>query len=135
MMKFLTVAFLGCALVACTSQSQVVPGQTVVNLPANLASLTVADLQAADVDAKAHGDAVASMCYEAVIPMIQVANSPVAPVGAVSAFQDLRDGVATSSGAQALLKQLEVPCGPLAVDVNLSLVDLIAKFAVAVKAV
>ncbi len=94
-------------------------------------AFSIADLKAADADAKAHSDTVASMCYEAVIPLIEkVQATPLtAPVGLVSAFQDLRDAKGLSNSSQTLLKQLEIPCGPLAADVNMDLVRLISKFA------
>jgi hypothetical protein len=102
---------------------------TAIDLPPHLAAITLADLDAADADAKAHGDGVAAMCYEALIPLIGAAQAPAAPVGLVSGFQELRDGVNGGLAARGLLKQLEVPCGPLAADVNLTLVALVAKFA------
>jgi hypothetical protein len=105
---------------------------TAIDLPAAIERLTLADLEAADTDAVAHGDTVAAMCYAALIPLVSTARAPAAPVGLVSAFQDLRDGVGSTVAATGLLKQLEVPCGPLAADVNLTLIQLVGKFAPAV---
>ncbi len=95
-------------------------------------AFSIADLEAANADAKAHGDVVASMCYEAVIPLVQkaVATPLTAPIGLVSGFQEIRDGVnlAQSSKGFGIVKQLEVPCGPLAVDVGMNLAQLVKKF-------
>ena len=130
----LTLSMFCISLAGCTNTNTVT--STINTTLQSVGGLTITDLQAADVDAKAHNDTIASTCYEAVIPLVQKAQSTSlkAPVGLVSGFQNLRDGISATQGAQGLIKQLEVPCGPLAVDVNLTLAQLIAQFAPAAAA-
>ena len=87
---------------------------------AKLAAFTLADLQAADADAKAQmpPDVTASQCYDyliAVIPTIKLPGfNPT--VGAVLAFQrgrDLANGVTLANGQ---LKSLNLACAALVID-------------------
>jgi Prokaryotic membrane lipoprotein lipid attachment site len=97
---------------------------------AQLAAFTLADLQAADADAKAQTppDVTASQCYDfliAVIPTIQLPNGA-QTVGAVMAFQRLRDinnGIGASGG---IMKSLNLACAPLVIDTQTTVNRLVA---------
>lgn len=91
-----------------------------------LAQFTVTDLQAADADAKAHKDTVASTCYEALIPVVQGLGSgtETAPVGAVSAFQAARDLSNTAHSIPATIEGLNVPCAPLVLSTQQTVLGL-----------
>lgn len=117
----LTLALAGCAG-APRQPAPINPAQVI----GQLKSFTVADLQAADADAKAHGDAVASMCYEALVPIVGNADLlPTAPPqGGFSAFQAGRDVVKGAQGLPQQVQQLNVPCAPLVLDVQQTLVRL-----------
>jgi hypothetical protein len=97
---------------------------------AQLASFTMADLQAADADAKAQTppDQTAYQCYDyliAVLPQIKLPNGG-STVGAILAFQrgrDLANGLNASQGA---LKSLNLACAPLVIDAQTTLNKLLA---------
>jgi hypothetical protein len=102
-------------------------GVTPATIQATVQKLTVADLQAADADAKAHNDTVAGTCYEALIPLVQSQESllPGAlPKGAVSAFQAARDIANGVQSGPSVLKGLNVPCAPLVLDAENTLIQL-----------
>jgi hypothetical protein len=101
-------------------------GATPATIQATVQKLTVADLQAADADAKAHNDPVASTCYEALIPLVQ--NQPPLlpgglPKGAVSTFQAARDIANGVQSGPSVLKGLNVPCAPLVLDAENTLIQ------------
>jgi hypothetical protein len=102
-------------------------GVTPATIQATVQQLTVADLQAADADAKAHGDTVASTCYEALIPVVQSQASLLpasSPQGVVSAFQAARDIANGVQSVPGVLKGLNVPCAPLVLDAEQTLIQL-----------
>lgn len=108
------------------------PTKGLAGIAQTLQKFTVADLQAADADAKVHGDTVAATCYEALVPIVQSQASPLpgaAPAGAVTAFQQARDGLNAVEGIPSALKGLNVPCGPLVVDAEQTLIQLGLKIA------
>jgi hypothetical protein len=75
-------------------------------------------------------DAVASMCYEALIPIVQsqapiLPDSP--PRGVVTAFQAARDVVNGVQSAPGVLKGLNVPCAPLVLDAEQTLIHLVSR--------
>lgn len=119
-MKRLLALALAATLAACAGASGgSSPQQT-------LAQFTVADLQAADLDAKAHKDTVASTCYEALIPIVQGLGSGTvtAPVGAVSAFQATRDLSNAALAIPSTIEGLNVPCAPLVLSTQQTIVGL-----------
>jgi hypothetical protein len=131
--RWLIAAALALGLAGCggTDPAGPVPGGG-NSLQATIQKLTIADLQAADTDAKAHSDAVASMCYEALIPIVQsqapiLPDSP--PKGVVTAFQAARDVVNGVQAAPGVLKGLNVPCAPLVLDAEHTLIQLGLKIA------
>lgn len=80
--------------------------------------IVLADLQAANADAQAHGDTIASNCYGYLITLKQAsANAPGigGVVGVVSGFQKLRDVDKVLTGANPAFAQA---CGPLAIDIQ-----------------
>jgi len=90
---------------------------------------TVQDLQAALADATAHGDTVAMTCYPALITLVQNATTTGAlpsamPQGGFSAFQATRDLANAAQGVPGTLKGLNVPCGPMALDAEETLMQL-----------
>lgn len=82
---------------------------------AAIAKFTVADLQAADMDAVANMDQAAHQCYQALIPVAQAQQNPgAAVVGAVSTFQRTRDMVKLVKGQGAIAQA----CAALKQDVT-----------------
>lgn len=119
-------------LAACQPQSSTSSASGLAGAEQALQKFTVADLQAADADAKAHGDTIASTCYEALIPAVQsqTANLPAAlPAGLFTAFQEGRDGIDAIEDVPAGLKGLNVACGPLVLDAEQTVVALGLKVA------
>lgn len=105
---------------------------TLGQVQATLQKFTVADLQAADADAKAHNDTLASTCYEALVPVIAaqpnlIPNS--VPKGVFTAFQEGRDGVTAIQAVPTALKGLNVACGPLVLDAQQTILALGLKVA------
>jgi len=97
-----------------------------------LQKFTVADLQAADADAKAHHDTLAATCYEALVPVIQAQPNLIpstAPKGLFTAFQEGRDGVNAIQAVPTALKGLNVACGPLVLDAQQTVLALGLKIA------
>jgi hypothetical protein len=145
-MKFRLSLFAALAFVlaACAGQTPqvsvqspvvVTPGATVAapaapqSQLAQLQAFTLADLKAANADALAQSppDVTSSQCYSFLIGFIPTLPSAQQgqTVGAVMAFQKLRDlknGVTNSGGA---LKSLNLACAPLVIDVQ-STVNLLA---------
>lgn len=125
MMKlFCTGALALCALAAAA------PAANAGDFWSSLFTFTHDDFQAADADAMAHNDSLASECWEGADAYLssEAANGtgfvpPGAPVGAASAFQAARDtvrsGLSVARNFQATGKlplPLEQACGPLFVD-------------------
>lgn len=96
------------------------PAPVQSNPLAQLATFTLGDLQAASADAKAQSpaDVTASQCYDFLIVLLPTlpSFSPGAQLGAVLAFQKLRDLQNGVSGAQGALKSLNLACAPLVID-------------------
>lgn len=121
---FCTAALALCALAAAA------PAAKAGDFWSNLFTYTHNDFLAADADAKAHDDTLASQCWEGADTYLsaEAANGtdlepPGTPVGAASAFQAARDtvkfGLSVARNFQATGKvpmPLEVACGPLFVD-------------------
>lgn len=90
-----------------------------------LLKTTQADLAAAKADADARGDSVASQCYGGISTYLS-AHGGAAPSlpsvkGVASGFQAARDAVKIAEAAQAnagIPPELELACGPLALDVQ-----------------
>ena len=96
-----------------------------------LQSFTVADLQAADADAKAQSppDTIASNCYEALIPIVQsnIANPFPTGLGGFQLLQKSRDALAIVANIQSPtgpLASLNVACAPLVMSVQNTLIQL-----------
>lgn len=105
-------------------------GASATSAQTALQQFTVTDLQAALADATAHNDTVAATCYTALIPAVQNLPSllPAArPKGGFSAFQAARDGINGLTGLPGQLKALNVPCAPLVLDAETTIVGLGAK--------
>lgn len=123
-MKRLLALLAIAALAGCSNLPIPVPGPTGTTTPVanvqGLAQFTVADLQAASLDAKAQvpPDVTAYQCYDflaTVIPTIQIPGGG-ATVGAFVAFQKARDLANGVSGIQGQLKSLNLACAPLVID-------------------
>lgn len=89
----------------------------------DLAKFTTDDLHAASADAKVQNppDVTASQCYDfladTMIPYVQgLVPSTTGTVGAVLAFQKLRDGAAGVVGKDPMLVKLNLACAPLVID-------------------
>lgn len=138
-MRYLAVAAVA-LLAACSSNNAPAPGASVTissagvsttpSAPATpaaptdplakLAAFTLSDLVAADTDAKAQTppDTTASQCYDFLIALIPTIQPPsgVTQVGAILAFQRLRDLKAGVTSSNGTLKSLNLACAPLVVD-------------------
>lgn len=130
-MKKLFALALACLLAACASNNAPVvkPKDTTptTNPLAQLSAFTLADLQAASADAHASNDQTAYQCYDYLIGVIPTLPSftPGSTVGAVLAFQKLRDlnnGLASQGGA---LKSLNLACAPLVIDTQTTINKLL----------
>jgi hypothetical protein len=116
----------GCAPAPAASAAPVagaVAAAPAANSVTQLQAFTVADLTAALADATAAKDTVAATCWAALIPVVQAqgATLGVLPVGAVSAFQKARD---VGVGIKVGLPALNVPCAPLVLDTQNTLLRL-----------
>jgi hypothetical protein len=84
----------------------------IANVNATVVKFTQADVTSAKNDADQHGDTVASSCYAYVLANLDAVNGDISlPVGAVSAFQKVRDGAQGlgSAASNAFL----LACAPL----------------------
>jgi hypothetical protein len=131
-----TVSLLAaCAVPQGTSQSSgaATNGSPVVELRTSLAQFTVADLQNASTDAKAHGDKLAAMCYDFLAAQITAQTSTPGSniTGAVSAFQRLRDRQSAIAGG--ISQDFQISCAPLLSDeqANLAKVGVLGVGAIA----
>lgn len=135
MLRKLLTVLVSLALAGCAS-GPALTGNASADLAANQASLTaalqnlskftVADLQAASADAKAHNDAEAAMCWDGLVPIVQSIGTggalPAVPkiAGGASLFQAVRDllqgGLGASAGTPVIVKQINMACGPLYVS-------------------
>jgi hypothetical protein len=144
-MKYLFLALIAAvALTGCAGQTPQVSVQSPVVVTsgataaapaapqsqlAQLQAFTLADLKAANADALAQTppDVTSSQCYTFLINFIPTlpTSQQGQTVGAVMAFQkvrDLKNGVTNSGGA---LKSLNLACAPLVIDVQTT-VNLLA---------
>lgn len=128
-MNRILLVLVALSLAACAGQTPAVSLQSPVTVTASapaqdplaqLQAFTVADLQAASADAKAQTppDTTASQCYDFLAVALPKLQGPQTgkTVGAVLAFQKLRDlhnGATSQSGA---LKNLNLACAPLVID-------------------
>jgi hypothetical protein len=89
----------------------------------------LADLQAANADALAQTppDTTSSQCYAFLINVIPTLPnfSASKPVGAIMAFQKLRDLKNGATNSSGVLKSLNLACAPLVIDVQTT-VNLLA---------
>ncbi len=120
----------GCATVAPTGNVaqdlvalQAEQQKQVAEFLTKLSAFTIADLQAASADAKAHNDPEFAMCWDGLQPIVTAiqaqGGNPLGftpPKGAASLIQAVRDimqGAGTASGATPLIvKQVNMACGP-----------------------
>ena len=104
-------------LAGCTAQSNASLNASL----AKLASVTIADLNAAAADAGQHGDVLAAVCYPPLANWVMTmqAQAPItAPAGAFSAFQQTRDvykGL-TTGGFAAVPNSVKLGCSALYLD-------------------
>ena len=122
-----TVSLLAaCAVPQDTSQSTGTStnGSPIAELRTSLAQFTVADLQNASTDAKAHGDKLAAMCYDFLAAQLTAQTSTPGSniTGAVSAFQRLRD--LQSAIAGGISQDFQINCAPLLSDEQANLAKL-----------
>ena len=120
-------------LIACTQQQQ---ANTDINAAlAKLASVTIADLNAAAADAQAHGDVLAVACYPALanwVMTLQQAHGgqSAVPVGAFDAFQHARDAykgfTGASGGLAAVPNSVKLGCSALYLDAKGDVLSFIA---------
>lgn len=108
------------ALGGCASTT---PGGTATSPVAALQQFTLTDAQNALADAQANHDTVAANCYVALAAAIKAqAPATAVPVsGVLSAFQKLRD---LQQGVQVGLPALNIPCAPLVLDTQQTLLKL-----------
>jgi len=91
---------------------------------AQIATFTVADLQAASADAAAQvpPDVTARLCYDYLAGLIPTIKAPGGQtVGAFVAFQKARDLARGTSAAGGWLTAFNIACAALATDVRLTL--------------
>ena len=122
-----TVSLLAaCAVPQDTSQSTGTStnGSPIAELRTSLAQFTVADLQNASTDAKAHGDKLAAMCYDFLAGQLTAqTRTPGSNIaGAVSAFQRLRDLQNAITGG--ISQDFQINCAPLLSDEQANLAKL-----------
>jgi hypothetical protein len=121
-------------LSACSGQVQVSapattsPIVTSTDPLAQLKAFTLSDLTAATADAHATGDQTAYQCYDYLITWLPTLPSftPATNVGAVLAFQKLRDLNASANNVQNSLKPLNLACAPLVIDTQTTINKLIS---------
>lgn len=122
-------AALSLSLGACTSLT----GGGTTSAPDDLqqlATFTVADLQAADADAVANHDDIAHACYPALEEFIQSlpsSNASTTVVGAFGAFQRARDLRNVAVGG--VPTYLTLGCGPLYAQVHGDILTFLAAVA------
>ncbi len=94
-----------------------------VNPAAALQQFTLSDVQNALADAQANHDTVAATCYTALAAAIkaQAPANAVPVTGVLSAFQKMRD---LQQGVQTGLPALNVPCAPLVLSTQQTLLKL-----------
>lgn len=122
-------------LAGCAAQAPSAPSATAIQTAApassptvpsdplsGLAAFTVADLQAASADAKAQTppDVTAAQCYDYLAATIPTIKAPGAngTVGAVLLFQKTRDLANGATSVNGALKNLNLACAPLVIDVQ-----------------
>ena len=132
-MRYFAILAVSLALGACSSAPQVTIQPPVVVTPAaepaaavpsdplaQLRAFTLADLTAASADAKAQTppDITASQCYDFLAKNLPTLPSfaPGQTVGAVMAFQKLRDLQNGATSQNGFLKSLNLACAPLVID-------------------
>ncbi len=118
---FLLASLAGCASLGIgTPTTNTTPA---VNPAAALQQFTLTDVQNALADATANHDVVAANCYTALEAAIKAqAPATAVPVsGVLSAFQKLRD---LQQGVQVGLPALNIPCAPLVLSTQQTLVRL-----------
>jgi hypothetical protein len=140
MNKYLLIVGLAVALSGCASTAQVAAPAAVASSNFTIgggdpiqqvATFTVADLQAADADAVSHNDKIAHTCYPALIQFVQSvqgSTSGTTVIGAISAFQrarDVRNGVVSG-----VPDYLTIGCGPLYAQVHGDLLSALAQLGV-----
>jgi hypothetical protein len=125
MRRHLSILALLASLAACAGQPAASTRSTpTADLGTTLAHFTLADLQNAATDAKAHGDTVAALCYTYLAGQLTSAttgeNAPVS--GPISAFQRLRDvQQAVGSG---ISQNFQLNCAPLLSDTQANVLKL-----------
>ena len=93
---------------------------------AAIAKMSVPDLQAADADAKAHGDNAADQCYAKLVTVAQaMAGAPTGSVGMVTTFQAARDAARLVEGQG----DVAIACAALNASVKSDVLDLGLLFA------
>jgi hypothetical protein len=128
MRKLLLGTACAIALAGCQSAPVTTPATATTSPLQQLATFTVADLTAAQVDALAQTppDADAAQCYgflASLIPTIQIPGTT-GTVGAFVAFQKARDLVNSAAGANPILKQINSKCAAVVNDTNFTLAKL-----------
>jgi hypothetical protein len=107
------------AIICMLALSACAAGQTKDNAVVSLASFAISDLQAAQADAEAHGDQIATACYPALITFVTQLQSSAqqsSPAGTFSGFQRARDAVKDTEGGVPVY--LRIGCAALVQDVT-----------------
>ena len=109
--------------------------QQVLDFLTALGKFTIADLQAASADAKAHNDPEFAMCWDGLIPIVaglQVQGGGVPPgltlpKGAASFVQAIRDILQGGGavGAPLILKQVNMACGAAYVSARHDIIKVV----------
>lgn len=125
MKKLIIALFVGLFLTACSAlPSHTDNSKTVFNeetdstLTSKLVNLTERDLQSALDSAKAHNDKIATLCYEAILPLAAAKNEAdhTQVVGPISAYQKARNVRKFLEGLAG--DNIKIACGPLLADTN-----------------
>ena len=107
------------------------PAPAPIDPAADLQKFTLADLATAEQDAKDSGDLIAQPCYPAIAQVIEslpkLGAQPSQTVGAATLFQRGRDFVNPIRGG--IPTGLILGCGPLASQVRMDVLQLLAKIA------
>jgi hypothetical protein len=113
-----------CAAPQSTGSNASAGASTSVGLGAELANMTLSDLQNASTDAKAHGDKLAATCYDFLATQItsEASTLGASVTGPVSAFQRARDLQNAITGGVS--QDFQINCAPLLSDVQANLTKL-----------
>jgi len=114
-------------LVPAAQASTPAPAPAPTDPLSGLKQFTLADLTAASADAHSNNDQTAYQCYDYLIKVLPTLPSftPGSTVGAVLAFQKVRDLQTGLVSVNGQFKQVNLACAPLVIDTQTTINKLI----------